>query len=102
MPKVARKNGVDSVSTNHGCDGSTSTSQGSSNVFANSIGVVRVGDLNQTHRVSGRNCSNSHAVPLSSGSPNVFANNKAVGRIGDVYGGSENITSGSPNVFANG
>jgi uncharacterized Zn-binding protein involved in type VI secretion len=100
MPAVARKSGVDSVATNHGCDGSTVTAAGSGDVFVNSIGVVRLGDNNQTHRVGGRRCSVQHSVGLSSASPNVFANGKAIGRIGDGYGG-ETISSGSGNVFAN-
>jgi uncharacterized Zn-binding protein involved in type VI secretion len=100
MPAVARKSGVDSVATNHGCDGSTVTAAGSGDVFVNNIGVVRLGDNNQTHRVGGRRCSSQHSVPLSSASPNVFANNRAIGRVGDGYGG-ETISSGSGNVFAN-
>jgi uncharacterized Zn-binding protein involved in type VI secretion len=101
MPAISRKSGTDSIATNHGCDGSTVTAAGSGDVFVNNIGVVRVGDSNQTHRVGGRRCSVSHAVPLTSASPNVFANNKAIGRVGDSYSG-ETLTSGSPNVFANG
>lgn len=100
MPAVARKSGVDSVATNHGCDGSTVTAAGSGDVFVNNIGVVRLGDNNQTHRVGGRRCSAKHSVPLSSASPNVFANGRAIGRLGDAYGG-ETISSGSGNVFAN-
>lgn len=99
MPEVARKDGTDSVSTNHGCDGSTVTNAGSANVFVNNIGVVRQGDINRSHRVSGRGCSVSHAVPLSSCSSTVFVNNKGLGRKGDGYGG-ETITSGSSTVFA--
>jgi len=102
MPAVSRKSGTDSIATNHGCDGSTVTDQGSGDVFINNIGVVRLGDQNQSHRVSGRNCSVRHSVPLSSASPNVFANNLAIGRLGDKYGGTESLTSGSSNVFANG
>jgi hypothetical protein len=100
MPAVARKDGVDSVSTNHGCDGSTVTDTGSGNVFANNIGVVRANDLDRVHRYGGRGCSLQHQQALSSYSGNVFANNKNIGRLGDAYGG-ETISSGSPNVFAN-
>ena len=92
-------NGTDSVSTNHGCDGSTVTNTGSSDVFVNNIGVVRKGDINRSHRVSGRGCSVSHSVALTATSSTVFVNNKGVGRVGDAYGG-ETISSGSPTVFA--
>lgn len=101
MPAVARKNGADTVSTGHGCDSTTVTNQGSNNVFVNNLGVVRLGDLNQTHDVpSGDSCV-PHSVALSTASPNVYANNIRIGRKGDSYGG-EVLTSGSPNVFANG
>lgn len=100
MPAVARKSGTDSIATNHGCTGTTATDSGSGDVFVNNIGVVRQGDVNQTHSYTGRGCSVSHAVPLTAASPNVFANNLAIGRVGDSYSG-ETITSGSANVFAN-
>lgn len=101
MPKVARKGGADTVSTGHGCDSTTVTNQGSNDVFVNNIGVVRIGDLNQTHDIpSGDSCV-PHNVALSTASPNVFANLRRIGRLGDLYG-SEVITSGSPNVYANG
>ena len=100
MPGIARKDQTDSVQTNHGCTPVTRTDRGSSNVFVNNIGAVRVGDTNLTHTFGGKNCSSSHSVPLSSGSPNVFVNNQAVGRLGDAYG-SETIISASGNVFAN-
>lgn len=99
MPQVARKDGVDTVSTGHPCDGTTVTDQGSSDVFINDIGVVRKGDLDQTHLVLLGICV-PHAVPLTSYSPNVFANDLEIGRLGDDYTG-EVITSGSPNVYAN-
>lgn len=100
MPAVARKAGADSVATNHGCAGSTVTDQGSSNVFANNIGVVRADDLDAVHTHPVGDSCPPHQVPLSSYSSNVFANNKLIGREGDSYSG-ETITSGSPNVFAN-
>lgn len=99
MPAVARKDGTDTIATNHGCTGTTTTLGGSGNVFANNIGVVRQGDANTTHSYGGRNCSATHSVSLSGGSGTVFANNLPIGRVGDGYGG-ETISSGSPNVFA--
>jgi uncharacterized Zn-binding protein involved in type VI secretion len=71
--------------------------EGSGNVFANGIGVVRQGDNDTVHAYGGRNCSARHQVPLSAGAPTVFVNGRALGRIGD---GGETLASGSPNVFA--
>lgn len=96
MPAISRIG--DSVTTNHGCDGSTTMAAGSSDVLANGVGVVRVGDADTVHRFGGRNCSAQHSVALSAGSPTVFVNGIPVGRVGD---GSETLASGSPNVFAN-
>ena len=45
MPAVARKSGTDSISTGHGCDATTVTDQGSSDVFVNAIGAVRAGNF---------------------------------------------------------
>jgi len=95
MPAVSRIG--DSVATNHGCDGSTTMAEGSGNVFANTIGVVRQGDNDTVHAYGGRNCSARHQIPLSSGSPTVFVNGRPLGRVGD---GSETLSSGSPNVSA--
>jgi len=95
MPAVSRIG--DSVTTNHGCDASTTMAEGSGNVFANKIGVVRQGDNDTVHAYGGRNCSARHQIPLSAGAPTVFVNNKALGRVGD---GSETLAAGSPDVFA--
>ena len=99
MPAVSRKDGTDSIATNHGCDFTTVTDQGSSDVFVNSIGAVRAGDLCATHTVpSGDSCV-PHTVALSSYSSTVFVNGKGVGRKGDAYNG-HTLTSGSSTVFA--
>jgi uncharacterized Zn-binding protein involved in type VI secretion len=95
MPAVSRIG--DAVNTNHGCDGATTMAQGSGNVFANNIGVVRRGDVDTVHAYGGRGCSAKHEVPLSAGSGTVFVNGRPLGRVGD---GSETLSSGSPNVFA--
>jgi uncharacterized Zn-binding protein involved in type VI secretion len=101
MPAVARKSGTDSVSTGHGCDATTVTDQGSSDVLVNSIGAVRAGDLCQVHLIpSGSSCV-PHTVPLTSFSSTVFVNGKGIGRQGDQYSG-HTLTSGSGNVFAGG
>jgi len=101
MPAVSRKSGTDSISTGHGCDATTVTDQGSSDVIVNGIGAVRAGDLCQVHLIpSGSSCV-PHTVPLTSFSSTVFVNGKGVGRQGDQYSG-HTLTSGSGNVFAGG
>lgn len=99
MPAVTRKDGVDTIATNHGCDSTTVTSEGSSDVFANSIGIVRAGDLCEVHTIPAGIVCVPHVVPLTSFSSTVFVNGKGTGRLGDEYTG-HTITSGSENVFA--
>ena len=101
MPAVARKSGTDSISTGHGCDATTVTDQGSSDVRVNSIGAVRAGDLCQVHLIPAGSSCVPHTVPLTSYSGSVFVNSKGVGRQGDQYSG-HTLTSGSGNVFAGG
>lgn len=104
MPEVARKDLTETVfspdGTGNDCKSPTTqrSFMGSSNVFANSIGVVRLGDEMVPH--NGPGCG-THAPPLSRGSPNVFANNRAIGRKGDPYGRDHILLTGSPTVFAN-
>ena len=115
MPAVARKSGTDSVNTVHVsigdldteddciCDAAPAiigTDAGSGNVFANGIGVVRLGDAVQVHTTP-CNCA-PHAPGLAVGSLSVFANGKNIGRSGDTYGCGALILSGSGNVFAGG
>jgi hypothetical protein len=126
MPAVSRKDSVDTIATGHGCDTTTTTLTGSGDVFANSIGVVRKGDLSQVHNyevivavevedppppepppeyvptystVYVSTCE-PHQVSLTSYSGDVFANNLNIGRLGDNYS-DHTLSSGSPNVFAN-
>lgn len=103
MPEVARKDGKDTVDTGHGCDSTTVTDEGSSNVFINGIGAVRAQDLCEPHLVDSVSfpvpiCV-EHTVALSTFSSSVFVNNRGIGRKGDAYNG-HTITSGSSNVFA--
>lgn len=99
MPKVARKDGVDSINTNHGCDATTVTDEGSTKVFVEGIGVVRNGDKCAVHLLpSGKSCV-PHQVSLTTYSSKVKADGKEVGRIGDSYNGHQ-ITSGSDKVYA--
>lgn len=100
MPAVARKDGVDTVSTGHSCDSETTTDEGSDNVFFNGIGAVRLGDYNRSHDILVGVACVPHRVALSTASPDVYVNGRRIGRLGDSYG-SEVITSGSPNIFAN-
>jgi len=97
MPAVARIG--DSIATGHGCDGSTTLTGPSGNVFVNSLGVERQGDPTVSHRISGRNCSVSHAAAVNAGSGTVFVNGSPIARVGDSADAGS-ITSGSPTVFA--
>ena len=72
---------------------------GSGDVFANSIGISRQGDVNTGHKLPGVPCP-SHSAPISSGSSTVFVNGKQCGRIGDPT--CTSVAGGSPNVFAGG
>jgi uncharacterized Zn-binding protein involved in type VI secretion len=100
MPPVARGKGKDSVKTNHGCTAMTKTSDFSTNVIVNSIGVHRKSDKNAVHTYKvGDNCP-SHQTAVSVGSITVFANSLGVARIGDKYTGGEEVNSGSSNVFS--
>lgn len=101
MPAVARKDGIDSVNTGHGCDTTTVTSAGSSNVFVNGTGVCRVGDSIQIHTIpSGASCV-PHTAVINAGSSSVFVNGISIARNGDSAD-MGNISSGSSNVFAGG
>jgi hypothetical protein len=126
MPAVARKDSADTIATGHGCDATTTTLTGSGNVYVNSIGIVRRGDLSQVHNyevIDSRLVESPapdpvpedyvpsyyteyystcvpHQVSLTSYSGNVFANDLNIGRLGDSYSG-HTLSSGSPNVFAN-
>jgi len=105
MPEVARKDGTDKVDTVHNSIGSQckdapkiiATDKGSDNVFAENVGVVRVGDTVELHDLPG--CI-PHAPPLAVGSGTVFANGKPIGRKDDTYAGGEKILSGAGTVIA--
>lgn len=101
MPGIARKDGVDRVRTNHGCDPITATLEGSSDVFVNNVGVVRRGDKTAVHNILVGVVCVPHQVPLTSFSPDVFVNGLEVGRQGDAYGSNEVLETGSLDVFAN-
>ena len=94
MPAVAR---IGDANIAH-CSGMVQA-EGSSNVFANGIGISRVGDKNTTHKLPGNPCP-SHAVGISAGSSSVSVNGKACGRVGDPT--CTAIAAGSGNVFVGG
>jgi len=99
MPAVVRVG--DSLSTGHGCVGSTtlaSANQGS--VFVNGILAAVVGAPTVAHPVPPDPPCAPHVANLNAGSPNVFIEGIPVGRVGDSADAGA-MTSGSPNVFAN-
>ena len=109
MPAICRE--TDSLSTGHGCDGSSTLKSGSqegnsAKVYANSLGVSVTGDPVTSHdHPVGLGCGTCPSPVTGAGSPNVFVNGIAVIRNGDqadqvdAWGA---MTAGSPNVFVNG
>lgn len=86
------------VSTGHGCHSPTVSVQASSNVLANSIGVVTVGDNYAPHT-----CGNDvHADVASKGSSTVLVNGKPAMRIGDLLSPAGFVAAGSHSVFVGG
>ena len=92
MPAVTRIGDADVAH----CSGMVRAA-GSGNVFANGIGISRVGDNNTGHVLPGSPCP-GHAVPISSGSSSVFINGISCGRVGDPT--CTAVAAGSSNVFA--
>ena len=84
------------------CSGMT-RAVGSSNVFANGIGISRQGDVNTVHLKPPFPppipCP-AHAAGIASGSSTVKVNGKGCGRVGDGISGCTAVASGSSNVFA--
>jgi uncharacterized Zn-binding protein involved in type VI secretion len=97
MPAVARIG--DTISTGHGCDGTTTLTGPSSDVFVNGLGVERQGDPTVVHRLTGRNCGVTHTAAVNVGSGTVFVNGKPIARVGDSADAGS-ITSGSATVSA--
>ena len=71
----------------------------SSNVFVNTIGISRQGDVNHPHEVPPAPCP-LHQKPITTGSTTVFINGKGCGRIGDGITDCTSVASGSVNTFA--
>ena len=100
MPKVARGDSVDSVTTNHGCTGSTTTNGKSTTVFVNGTGVHRKTDNTVSHPFPPEPPCAPHATTIAVGSTTVFANTLGVARKDDGYTASDVVATGSDNVFA--
>ncbi len=99
MPAVARIG--DSFATGHPCDGTSTIAEGSADVFANGIGISRLGDNSVAHDVEVGGACVPHVVPIASASATVFINGIACARVGDSIDAGA-IISGSPDVFAGG
>jgi uncharacterized Zn-binding protein involved in type VI secretion len=96
MPSVARIG--DLIDTGHSCTSTGVIDIGSTNVFINGRGAVRVGDYDVHTRLVGLVCVD-HTVTVGVASPTVFVNGRGLARVGDTFSG-EPIVTGSPNVFS--
>lgn len=85
--------------TGHGPWQPRPSTSASGDVFADNIGVVRVGDTWAPHNGSPNGRHKGETGYTSAGSGTVFANNKAVARIGDPVE-ADTIAAGSATVFA--
>ena len=80
------------------CFNPRGNNQASTDVFANGIGVHRVGDSWPAH-----SCGPiTHGSVTSDGSSTVFINGKQCARISDSLSCGDTIGEGSPTVFAGG
>ena len=73
---------------------------GSTNVFANGIGISRQGDNNTSHLQPTAVPCPSHDAPITTGSTTVFVNGKGCGRVGAGITGCTSVSEGSSDVFA--
>jgi len=99
MAQVARIG--DSFATGHPCDGSSVIAGGSGTVFANGIGVARLGDPSAVHDEEVGGVCVPHVVAVAGSSGTVFADGIGIARVGDAIDAGA-ITGGSPDVFAGG
>jgi len=95
MPAVTR---IGDADVPH-CSGMTRDG-GSTNVFANGIGISRQGDDNTSHLLPTAVPCPSHDAPITTGSTTVFVNGKGCGRVGDGITGCTSVSEGSSDVFA--
>jgi len=91
MPAVTR---VTDICSGHGCFAPRQARTGSTNVFANGLGVVRKDDEWDTHC-----CVTCHNGISTTVSTKVFANGRGVTRIGDEISCGSVSAQGSHNVF---
>lgn len=92
MPSVVR---LGDQCTGHHSFGPRPNDSASGDVFANGIGVHRVGDHWIVH------CSGGcHDGIQATGAPTVYVNNKPLARVGDQISCGSFNAQGSPNVFA--
>jgi uncharacterized Zn-binding protein involved in type VI secretion len=98
MPAVCRVG--DSLSTGHGCTGTTTidSSNTDGTVKVNGINVIVVGAPTVSHPAPPNPPCPPHVRFLNAGSSTVRVNSIAVGRIGDSADAGA-MTSGSSNVF---
>jgi len=99
MPAVCRVG--DSLSTGHGCSGSTTiaSSNTDGSVKADSINIIVVGAPTVSHPFPPAPPCAPHVANLNAGSSSVSVNGIAVGRVGDSADAGA-MTSGSPSVSA--
>lgn len=93
MPPVSR---IGDIALGHSCYPPSAIIQASSNVFANSIAVHRLGDSIQSHACPG---TPPHGRNSASGSTTVYTNSKQTCGIGDAVNCGGIIAQGSSNVF---
>lgn len=90
---------ITSMSQGHGGWPARVTNQGSGNVFAEGLGVHRVGDSWETHCNPTGDC---HSGSTSRGSSSVYCNGKPVARVGDSISCGDTIATGRATVFVGG
>lgn len=97
MPPVTRTN-IDPSTGHGGYVPRPNTPNGSSDVFVNGQGVVRVTDAWPDH--TNPSIPDTHGGAQSGGSSTFFVNGLAVARIGDAISCGDAVAGGSPNVIA--
>ncbi|MCG7944798.1 MAG: PaaR repeat-containing protein [Candidatus Thiodiazotropha taylori] len=97
MEKIARIG--DSIATGHGCDATSTIAGGSSNVFAEGVGVSRQGDAIAPHTIEAGDQCVPHTAVINSGSSTVFANGIPLARVDDSADAGK-ITSGASKTFS--
>jgi uncharacterized Zn-binding protein involved in type VI secretion len=99
MKPVAR---INDTSIGHNGFPSSIATSGSTNVFVNGRGALRVTDSFTPHsKTEGDNVIYHNAIVSSSGSPSVFVNGKPLCRVGDNLSCGDTVGTGSGNVNSN-